>query len=283
MNLSVEHINYSISKKELLKDISFQLDEGDILAVLGHNGAGKTSLFEILTDIVRPNSGTVFYDKDKSFSALKGKIGVLWDNISLFPLLKVKEVICYVLSMYHINSIPSNSFNYLELKPIENTLMSKLSKGEKRKVEIFLSTIHDPDMLILDEPTSFLDPLIRDIVWENIILQKNRTVLFSTHHWEEASKFASKIIFLYNGKILNNPASGKEIISSSKFVKKIIVHSATPMQEINAFSYEKKASVYYLIEKEHETVMNKIMSQTLNYSIFPIDLEDIYHYLIHKV
>ena len=283
MNLSVEYINYSISKKEILKDISFQLNKGDVLAVLGHNGAGKTSLFEILTDIVRPDSGKIFYDKDKSFSALKGKIGVLWDNISLFSLLKVKEVIRYVSSMYRIKDVSIDAFNYLELKSIENSLMSKLSKGEKRKVEIFLSTIHDPDMLILDEPTSSLDPLIRDVVWENIILQKDRTILFSTHQWEEAFKFASKIIFLYRGKILNQPATGEEIINASKFSRKIIVHNTVPVQEINIFSYEKNSGIHYLIEKENEIVMDKIKAQTLNYSILPIDLEDIYHYLIHKV
>jgi ABC-2 type transport system ATP-binding protein len=283
MNLSVKQISYSISGKDLLKDISFQLNKGEVLAMLGHNGAGKTTLFEILTDIIRPDSGKIFYNQNRPFSALKGRIGVLWDNISLFPLLKVKEVINYVSAMYKLDKVPLDSFNFLDLKPIENSLMQKLSKGEKRKVEIFVSTVHNPDLLILDEPTYSLDPIIKNVVWENIILQKDRTVLFSTHQWEEACKYATKIIFLYKGKILNEPVTSEEVINSSGFSKKIITHNTIELKGINAFFYEKNSNFCFLIEKEDDSELEKIKQQTMNYSISPIDLEDIYHYLINKM
>jgi ABC-2 type transport system ATP-binding protein len=278
MNLSVEHINYTISGKKILHDISFKINDGDILAILGHNGAGKTSLFEILTGIIRPNTGNVFYN-ERSFSSIKGKTGVLWDDISIFPWLKVKEVIHYVSTIHKIKSYSMSYYNYLDLKRIENTFMHKLSKGERKKVELFLSVIHNPELLILDEPTSSLDPLTRNLVWENIILQKNKTILFSTHQWEEAFRYASKIVFLHEGKIINEPCSGEELIHSTQFVQKIAIHNSIRVENMNVFSYETKSNIYYLIESDDDSSLDKIKRQTMNYSILPIDLEDIYYYL----
>jgi ABC-type multidrug transport system ATPase subunit len=224
MNLSVEKVNYKVSEKKILDDISFVMDDGDSVALLGHNGAGKTSLFEALTDVVKPDSGNILFSEKMPFVKCKTRIGVLWDNITLFPWLRVKEVIRYVLSMHGIGHYPIDSYNYLGIKPIENSFMHKLSKGENRKIELFLATIHEPDFLILDEPTSSIDPIIRDYIWHNIILKKNRTVLFSTHQWDEAEKYANKILFIHEGKLLNNPMSGVSLIEKSKFKIKISVH-----------------------------------------------------------
>ncbi|TWV11315.1 ABC transporter ATP-binding protein [Bacteroidaceae bacterium HV4-6-C5C] len=280
MKLTVQNINYKIKDKEILKEVSFSLSDGDILAVLGSNGAGKTSLFEIITGIIMPTSGTVIFDKNNSFTDVKKKVGVLWDEITLFPLLKVREVFKYIASIYGMNECPDFMLECIGIKPYLNSYMNELSKGERRKVEILLSVMHNPNLLILDEPTSSLDPLIRNSVWTNILKSDNRTIMFSTHQWEEAAKFANKIAFINKGKILNNPASAEEIIKGSNISKKIIVGNNTNITSDGICSYPIKDNIVYLIKNGQDDVLMKIREQTMRYSIMDIGLEDIYHLLI---
>lgn len=278
--LSVERIKYSVSGKTILDDVSFKVEGGEIFALLGHNGAGKTSLFEIITDIIHPESGKILIKENNTFSQCKRDVGVLWDNITIFPWLKVKEVIKYVLSMYDISTFPQEIYNHLGINSIEDSFMNKLSRGEKRKVELFLTTIHNPILLVLDEPTSSLDPMIRNYVWDNVIRGNNKTVLFSTHQWDEALKYADRVAFIYKGRILNKPASGNALILDSHLTTKIAVNNSIEIDGVTAFSYESQSITYYLIHEKDNVTLNKIKSCTMNYTILPIDLEDLYYYLI---
>jgi len=158
--------------------------------------------------------------------------------------------------------------------------MNELSKGERRKVEILLAVMHNPLLLILDEPTSSLDPLIRSSIWGNILANGKRTIIFSTHQWEEAVKFATKIIFIHKGILLNEASSCEQIIQKSNFVKKVIVWNEVKIQGADVFSYPLKDNIVYLIKAGQEDVMMKIREQTMRYSIMEIGLEDIYHSLI---
>ena len=283
MNLTVQNINYKIKNQEILKEVSFSLNDGDILAVLGSNGAGKTSLFEIITGIIMPTSGTIIFDKKSSFTDVKKNVGVLWDEITLFPLLKVDEVLKYIASIYGMNECPDFMLEYIGITPHLNSYMNELSKGERRKVEILLSVMHNPNLLILDEPTSSLDPLIRDLIWTNILKSDNRTIMFSTHQWEEAAKFANKIVFINKGKILNKPASAEEIIKGYNISKKIIASNNVHITSDSICSYPIKDNIVYLIKNGQNDVLMKIREQTMRYSIMDIGLEDIYHLLISLV
>ena len=280
MNLTVQNINYKIKNQEILKEVSFSLNDGDILAVLGSNGAGKTSLFEIITGIIMPTSGTIIFDKKSSFTDVKKNVGVLWDEITLFPLLKVDEVLKYIASIYGMNECPDFMLEYIGITPHLNSYMNELSKGERRKVEILLSVMHNPNLLFLDEPTSSLDPLIRDLIWTNILKSDNRTIMFSTHQWEEAAKFANKIVFINKGKILNKPASAEEIIKGYNISKKIIASNNVHITSDSICSYPIKDNIVYLIKNGQNDVLMKIREQTMRYSIMDIGLEDIYHLLI---
>lgn len=280
MKLEIDHINLELSGKQILQDVSFELNDGDIIALLGDNGAGKTTLFEIITNVISPSSGDVIFDNAKSFNSIKKDIGILWDNIILFPWLKVREVINYVMSIYKIKEVPAIIYETLDLKRIENNFMHTLSKGEKKRVAVFLSTLHNPKFLLLDEPTSELDPLVRRHIWENIFCLNNRTILFSTHTWEEAVHYATKIVFINKGKIINKPCSCKELINSTQFAKKIIVHASVKIKGITSFSYETKSNTVFLLKSDDIDSLNLIKQQTMNYSVLPVDLEDVYYYLI---
>lgn len=280
MNLYLNNIKYEVAGKEILSDVSFAVESGDIVALLGENGAGKTTLFEIIAHLIRPVSGEVLFDEKLSFSASKGRIGIVWDNIELFPWLKVKEVIAYVQSMYHIGSLNVENYSYLELAKIENNFMHKLSRGEKKRVYIYLSTLHNPSLLLLDEPTSELDPRIRSSIWNHIFLRNKRTVLFSSHMWEEARKYATKIIFLSKGKILNAPCSTEELFRSIPVKKKVVVSQEAAIDLTDTVWYEAKSNVAILIPEGNEGILKRIRNRTTNYTLMPVELEDLYYYLM---
>jgi ABC-type multidrug transport system ATPase subunit len=282
MKLTVKDIYYNRKEKNILNGIRFQVDTGQVTAVLGHNGAGKSSLFEIVTDVIKPTSGTVLFNDNQSFAKIKHQVGVLWDNIALFPLLKVKEIIRYISSIYGIRQLPVERYSFLELEAIENSMMCKLSKGEQKRVELFIATLHSPDLLILDEPTAALDPIVRGNIWDKVILNEGRTVLFSTHLWDEAFQYADTIIFLHHGRQLNHPASGKELIESSRFKRKIVLNKSICIEVPPVFSYETESNKNFLFREEDADTMQKIKAQTMSYSVMPVTMEDIYHYLIQK-
>lgn len=281
--IAVNNINYRVAKKQILKDISFHVEPGNVLAILGRNGAGKTSLFELMTNIIHTNGGSIAYNGKKTFSSAKANIGVLWDDLNLFPLLKVKEVVRYTQSMLSVKEFPVKFWELLELGAIENEKMEKLSRGEKKRVEILLATMHNPDFLLLDEPTSELDPLIRERIWNNILLREGRTIVFSTHQWEEASSYANNIGFLFNGKLLNQPKSESELLGQYGFVKKVAVDILLEIEASNdIFQYATDQHNIYLLKHNELDFIQFVKNQVQNYSVLPVQLKDIYQFLITK-
>lgn len=282
IELEMKNISYTIDNKDILNNITFKVEYGDILAILGENGAGKTTLFEILLGIIRPSQGTIRFNGLKDISLIKDSIGVLWDNIKIFPLLRVKEVFHYVSIIYKIPK-PIKKYKLLGLQSIEDKFLQELSHGERKKVEILISTMHEPGILILDEPTSTIDPLIQSRIWENIFLEKRRTIIFSTHQWEEAVKYSTKIIFIHKGEILNSPASCEEILNTYKFTSKIVIPKNMDLQIPKQISsLETKNNTIFLLTEEDSDFILSIKQQVMNFSILPIELKDIYCHLTNK-
>lgn len=283
--IDLKNISYTASQKKILNNISLSVDQGEIIALLGENGAGKTTLFEVMAGVICPQEGCVRYFNDKKITQIKKRIGVLWDNQLLFPSLKVKEIINYVSMMYGLKGKYDHSiFNFLELDNLKNMFMRKLSRGEKKRVEILLVTIHNPDILFLDEPTAELDPIIREQIWENIFLPNNRTIIFTTHQWEEANKYATKIAFIHKGKIINTPESVETMITNFELNRKIIFPKEIMTDFLgDYFIYETNVNkVLLLKEKDFQVVLPVVQQRTNSYSVLPVDLKDIFNYLICK-
>lgn len=279
--IQLNNITYKSNNKKILDDISFKIYSDEIVALLGHNGCGKSTLFEIMTGIIGNHKNSISFG-GKTFKQNSNKIGVVWDNISMFSYLKVSEVIKYISSMMGNNSINKNLYHHLEIKKFENNLMRHLSQGEKKRVAIYIATLNNPEYLLLDEATSELDPLSRDIIWSNIFLKECRTIMFSTHLWEEAEKYATKIIFMANGKILNKPSSIASLRQQSDIDKKVIVDKNIILKDLNVTYYQTDHNNVFLIPNGDDITIKKIKSQTNFFSILPITLEDIYNDLVKK-
>lgn len=277
--IQINNISYSTKDENILKDVSLTIKDGECIAVLGKNGAGKTTLLEVMTNIIKPTTGNVLYG-ERTFAQIKSQIGVVWDNVSLFQWLKAKELIKYISLIYGVGNTLSIIYDQLEIAPFENRLMKQLSQGEKKRVAIYIATVHNPRYLILDEATSELDPISKHSIWENILISKGRSIFFTTHQWDEAEKYADKIVFIKDGKLLTAPKSKETLISESSLRNKVVVHKSIQITNVSALSYELENNIAYLISENDNVTLGSIKEQTFNYSVLPIELEDIYQYLI---
>ena len=208
--IEVQNITKNYGPFQALKDISFQVDKGQIVGFLGPNGAGKTTTMRILTCFMPASSGRVNiagYDVFKESREVRKRIGYLPENVPLYPEMTVTKYLKY---MAKIRSVPRGSIkarldNAIEacgLTERRHQIIGQLSRGFRQRVGLAQALIHEPDVLILDEPTSGLDPRqiveIRELIKA---LGKERTILFSTHILPEASMTCERLIIISRGKI----------------------------------------------------------------------------------
>ena len=210
--ISVKNLQKNYGEFEALKGINFEVKKGEILALLGPNGAGKTTSMKIMTGFMNADKGKVELDgeilTETSVLRLQNKIGYLPENAPLYPDLNVYEHLEFTAK---VHGIPTDEKEKairrvvgtcgLEEKLFFN--ISELSKGYKQRVGLAQALIHDPEILILDEPTTGLDPnQIIDI--RNFIksLQKEKTIILSTHIMQEVEAVADRVVVINEGQVV---------------------------------------------------------------------------------
>ncbi|MEO0275709.1 MAG: ABC transporter ATP-binding protein [candidate division WOR-3 bacterium] len=193
----LKNIGKYFKKKKVLDKISFYVKKGEIFGVLGPDGSGKTTLLRIIAGIIKPDEGEI---------EIKGKISFVSSNFNLYPDLKLKENLEFVREIYNIEK---NEFlkrkekllEITELKGFEDVLAGNLSGGMKRKLLLIAGILPEPDIILIDEITTGIDPLSRKEIWEFIEnLKGDKTIIFSTPYLNEGER-AERIIFLEDGKI----------------------------------------------------------------------------------
>lgn len=282
-DITVKNISYVTDGKELLQDIHFSVQKGETFALIGENGAGKSTLIDVILGDLKPSAGEV------SFLGLKKNsyagVGVVYDQLPLFPMLTVEESIRYFAALHKLNykEIEKEYFDVFEIDKIKKSFIKKLSQGEKKRVGILLAVMHDPELIILDEPFAHLDPTIIGKIWKAIRGQ-NRTVLYSTHNWKEVGGMASQIGFLYQGKLLMSPESPKKLLSNLPADKKItLTYTGPEMNELLRFPGYLHNDLLHLFFDPKSDQMATISKYTINFSVQDVDLSDVYLYHIHKI
>ncbi|MEG1596991.1 MAG: ABC transporter ATP-binding protein [Bacilli bacterium] len=209
--LEIKNLNKNIKNNIILKDVSFNIEKGKVLALLGPNGAGKSTTMNILANILMKTSGEIILDNNKNLNYIKEHIGIVFQNNTLDDELTVFENLYYRGLLYNINkkdlihNIISLT-NELEMNDYLYKLYKNCSGGQKRLTMIARALVFNPTLLILDEPTTGLDPETRKLLWKKLIEYKdnfNLTILFSTHYFEEAT-ISDYICIINKGKILLN-------------------------------------------------------------------------------
>lgn len=191
--------------------VSFQCHHGETFGLLGPNGAGKTTIMRLISTILAPTDGTVIvegFDVRTHPTEVRRRIGFLSADTGLYERLTPREILTYFARLNHVppnqvNARVSEVIERLAISSFASTICEKLSTGMKQRVSIARAIVHDPPVLILDEPSSGLDVIgiraIHDFV--NECKQKNKCLLFSTHIMAEAEKLCDRIALLHRGKL----------------------------------------------------------------------------------
>jgi ABC-2 type transport system ATP-binding protein len=205
--LTVEHLTKTFDGKNVLDGIGFAVTRGEVFGLLGPNGAGKTTLIRTILDIFRPDAGTISLFGRTFSDDIKDAIGYLPEEGSLDKEIPVAECIRYFAELKHVDAIDKKTGEWLErldLAQYRDKKIQELSKGMHRRLQFILAVIHEPDLLILDEPFSGLDPLniktIKDILLD--LRDRGTTVIMSTHQMDEVERMCDRILMLNNGKMV---------------------------------------------------------------------------------
>jgi ABC-2 type transport system ATP-binding protein len=207
MRLELENIEKSFGEKKVLQGISFAADSGSAFGLLGRNGAGKTTTIRILMDVFPADGGRVLMD-GKPIDYAKIGIGYLPEERGLYPKKKIIDQLVYfaqLKGMRYADAVASIDYwlGRLQMEEHRNKRLDTLSKGNQQKIQLITALAHDPDIVILDEPFSGLDPvnamLLKDVVKEEIA--KGKIVLFSSHQMNYIEEFCDAIAILNGGHI----------------------------------------------------------------------------------
>lgn len=227
--LKITNVSKSFGKIKAVNNISFKVKKGEMFAYLGVNGAGKSTTISMICGTLKNDNGNIIVcgeDINKNSKYIKNKIGVVFQNSVLDQTLSVYDNLKYRASLYDITG---NEFKkkfeelskMFELNEIKNQKVKTLSGGQRRRVDIARAIIHEPEFLILDEPTTGLDPNTRKKLWNIIrnLREKNGMTVFLTTHYMEEAVDADFIIIIEKGKIITE---GTPLDLKNKYAKDII-------------------------------------------------------------
>jgi len=205
--LKIEHLTKTFDSRNILDDLSFTVNKGEVFGLLGPNGAGKTTLIRTILDIFRPDAGTISLFGRTFSNDIKDAIGYLPEEGSLDKEIPVSECIRYFAELKHVDAIDRKMDEWLErldLTEYRDKKIQELSKGMHRRLQFILAVIHRPDLLILDEPFSGLDPLniktLKDILLD--LRDNGTTLIMSTHQMDEVERMCDRILMLNEGKMV---------------------------------------------------------------------------------
>lgn len=209
MSISIKNISKIYGKQKALDNVSLEIEQGEIVGLLGPNGAGKSTLMKIISCYIPQTSGEVNvmgFDVVEESTKVKSKIGYLPESNALYNEMYVKEYLNFVAGIFNIKDKKSRINEMVELTGLQKEQHKKigaLSKGYKQRVGIASAFIHNPDVLILDEPISGLDPNqlieIRNLIKK---IGETKTILFSSHIMQEVEAVCDRIIIIKDGKVV---------------------------------------------------------------------------------
>lgn len=206
--LELQHLKKYYATQKAVDDITFEIEAGSIFGLLGPNGAGKTTLLRMITGIIYPDEGSILFD-GQSFNPMADtiKIGYMPEERGLYKKMKIGEQALYLAQLKGLSRSEALSkirfwFKKLEMESWWNKKVEDLSKGMSQKLQFVTTVLHEPKLIILDEPFSGLDPVNANLIKDEIyrLAQQGSTVIFSTHRMEQVEEICNHIVLVNLGK-----------------------------------------------------------------------------------
>ncbi|MDD2445945.1 MAG: ABC transporter ATP-binding protein [Clostridia bacterium] len=272
-----------------VNDVSFYVERGSFFAFLGPNGAGKSTTINIITTLLKQDSGDYYINGKNDDFYIRNKIGVVFQENILDNFLTVKENLCYRGALYLKNDkLVKERYDEirvtLNLEEFENTKYKNLSGGQKRRVEIARALFANPEILLLDEPTTGLDPESRKVVWAILKdLQKNNniTIFLTTHYMEEAND-ADFVVIINKGKIVAKGTPSELKQQYAKDIFKIIPKNKTNLKNYLkelALPFERVADQFIIENPEPEQaikVLNDNKDNVKQFELIHGSMDDVF-------
>lgn len=205
--LEIKNLSKNYGNIKAVDNLSFKVNSGKIFGLLGPNGAGKSTTIKSIINVIKPNDGAILFDGNPINNQFLNRVGYLPEERGLYRKSKVIDVVSYLASLkgLYSNEIISKANSWLAklgVTDLRNRKIEELSKGNQQKIQFICAVIHNPDLLILDEPFSGFDPINQQEIKNFILdfLDNGKSIILSTHQMDTAEKLCSDILLINNGK-----------------------------------------------------------------------------------
>ena len=286
--IEISHLSKRFGTIQAVDDISFSVRQGELFAFLGVNGAGKSTTISILCGLLERDAGSVLvdgHDIDREMQSVKKAIGVVFQQSVLDGMLTVRENLESRAALYGITGKRfaerlSELATLLDFKDLLGRRLGKLSGGQRRRIDIARALLHHPRLLILDEPTTGLDPATRKLLWETITKlreDEGMTVLLTTHYMEEAAD-ADYVVILDSGRIV---AEGTPLQLKNHYAKDYITLYGVSESDVASLGYPfARVRDGFRVEVPHTGVATELIIQKptlfVDYEIVKGKMDDIF-------
>lgn len=277
--IEIKNLDKSFKEVHAVNDLSFNVKRGELFAFLGVNGAGKSTTISIMCGTLKKDNGSVVidgYSADTDMKKITEEIGVVFQNSVLDGVLTVKDNLYSRASLYGITGKEAKAkidelSKLLDFENLMNRTLCKLSGGQRRRIDVARALLHDPKILILDEPTTGFDPQTRKILWqvvEDYRKSKGMTVFLTTHYMEEAAD-ADYVVILDSGKI---SAEGTPLELKNKYTGDFVTVYNADEEKIKSLNlpYEKIRDAFRIEVKDTEAARDLIVAHPELFTDFEI-------------
>jgi ABC-2 type transport system ATP-binding protein len=296
--LELQHIQKHYATQKAVDDISLSIDEGKIFGLLGPNGAGKTTLLRMITGILYPDSGQILFN-GKNFNPLQDvrNIGYMPEERGLYKKMKIGEQAVYLAQLKGLSKAEALQkikywFQKLEMESWWNKKVEDLSKGMSQKLQFVTTVLHDPKLIILDEPFSGLDPVNANLIKDEIydLAKKGATIIFSTHRMEQVEEICDHIVLVNLGKkILDGTVQGvRQQYKDNLFELKTAEHIVAEQLATHLFEVVSTTNTEVILKRNESASNNDVLQYFISKGL-SIDsfneilpsLNDIFIRLVH--
>ncbi len=216
MGLVIHQVTKTFGQSRAVDDVSFTVTPGRIFGFLGTNGAGKTTTMRMILDIIRPDSGRITWNGLPNSQIPRHQFGYLPEERGLYPKMAVDEQLLFLAQLYgaerkRAEALLDSWLERLDITMNRSRRIEELSKGNQQKVQFLAAILHDPDILILDEPFSGLDPVNADQMKQAFVdlREQGKTIIFSTHQLNDAQELCHEVVIIHQGRLMTSGEVGE--------------------------------------------------------------------------